>query len=152
MEKKLSCVLFLLLASVLLILSSSATAGPEVSTENTVGQKSLFVHRPEIDSVVWENLNPPFDSQKPGDMDREWPGEKMGLAGPIVAEGGVGWNAYYVVYDATGALVGGIMKREAAEHPEYLLALIMAAHDRSQITMGKDAGHGAEESEGGGAK
>ncbi|MBW2674249.1 MAG: hypothetical protein JRD89_12685 [Deltaproteobacteria bacterium] len=147
MRKKISFILILLLAPVL-ILSSGAIAGPDDTTE----QNSSFFDRPEMDSVVWENLDIPLDNPKPNDTDREWPGERMGLIGPIVAEGGFGVNAYYVVYDATGALVGGIMRKEVRKHPEYLLALIMAAHDRSQITMVKDSGQGGETIEGGDAK
>lgn len=146
MRKKFLYVLIFILAPAV-IFSSNAVAGPDVSTE----QQGPSVPRPETDSVVWENLALPFDTPKPGAMDREWPGERMGLVGPIVAEGGVGWNGYYVVYDATGALVGGIMKEEAKEHPEYLLALILAAHDRSQPTI-RQAGQGGREARGGDAK
>jgi len=136
------------LLGLVVMLSSCGTTGPEALTKQATGQKGASVQIPEADSVVWENLNLPFEVPKPGDRDREWPGERMGLVGPIIAEGGLGSNAYFVVYDATGALVGGIMKREAKELPEYLLTLLMAAHDRSQITMVK----GGEQTEGRGEK
>jgi hypothetical protein len=124
-----------IMATFLLAFVSCVKTGTDAAKSAKVKQEQTVVHRTDNDSVVWANTDVFLKPLAPEEMDREWPGEKAGLVGPIVATGGTGSNAYLVVFDGTGALVGGVMKREAKKHPELFINLLVAADKRGQIRM-----------------
>ena len=88
---------------------------------------------PDGDSIDWRTVPEDYRPAPAEENARELPGERLGLTGPIIAEGGSGRNAYIVVYDPAGVLVGGILKKEAEENPEALRLLVEEAIYRSDI-------------------
>jgi hypothetical protein len=92
-----------------------------------------FTHRANRDTVTWVSADKGMWWMIPADTDIEWPGERLGLIGPIIAHGGSGKDAYIAVYDPAGVLVGAVAKKEANENPERLQAIIRAAHKRAAI-------------------
>lgn len=92
-----------------------------------------FDHKHPYDSVDWSTVHPEQRPPHAGPGDREWPGEKIGLIGPIVAHSSKGSRTRYVlVYDAAGVLVGGMTHKEFKKDPEKFNALLEKAHQRSQ--------------------
>jgi hypothetical protein len=92
-----------------------------------------FVHRANRDTVNWVSSEKGMWWMTPNDTDIEWPGEQLGLIGPIIAHGGSGKDAYIAVYDPAGVLVGAIRKKEAKKNPERLKAIIRTAQKRAAI-------------------
>ena len=118
---------FIRLAAILIL--GSIIVPPTVFSE-----EKPFVQRANRDTVNWTS------SEKgvwwkvvPEDTDIEWPGEQLGLIGPIIAHGGSGKDAYIAVYDPAGVLVGAIRKKEAKENPGRLKAIIATAQKRAAI-------------------
>ena len=92
-----------------------------------------FVHRANRDTVNWVSSEKGVWWMSPQDTDIEWPGEQLGLIGPIIAHGGSGKEAYIAVYDPAGVLVGAVTKKEAKKNPESLKAIISTAQKRAAI-------------------
>jgi len=96
-------------------------------------EEKPFVHRANRDTVNWVSSEKGMWWMTPNDTDIEWPGEQLGLIGPIIAQGGTGKDAYIAVYDPAGVLVGAVTKKEAKKNPESLEAIIGAAQKRAAI-------------------
>ncbi len=96
-------------------------------------EEKRFAHIPSRDTISWVSVEKGMWWMIPGDTDIEWPGERLGLIGPIIAHGGQGKKAYIAVYDPAGVLVGAITKKDAKENPERLEALIRIAQKRAII-------------------
>ena len=104
---------------------TTSTAITPITTE--------FDHKHPYDSVDWSTVHPEQRPPQVGPGDREWPGERLGLIGPIVAHSSKGSRTRYVlVYDAAGVLVGGMTQKEFKQDPEKFNALLEKAHQRSQ--------------------
>jgi hypothetical protein len=92
-----------------------------------------FVHRASRDTISWVSVEKGMWWMIPKDTDIEWPGERLGLVGPIIAHGGQGKKAYIAVYDPAGVLVGAITKKEAKENPKRLQEIIRIAQMRAIV-------------------
>ena len=87
---------------------------------------------PAGDSIDWRTVPEEYRPLPAQQDDRELPGKRLGLIGPILAEGGSGSKAYLAVYDSAGVLVGVITKREANKDPEALRLLLEESLKRSE--------------------
>ncbi len=87
---------------------------------------------PSEDTIDWESVPEDFRPLPYIEGTRHLPGERLGLTGPIIAEGGKGGSAYIAVFDAAGVLVGGVLKSEANENPEKLRIILEMALKRSE--------------------
>jgi hypothetical protein len=96
-------------------------------------EEERFVHRASRDTISWISVEKGRWWMIPRDTDIEWPGEQLGLIGPIIAHGGQGKEAYIAVYDPAGVLVGAITKKDAKKNPERLEAIIRIAQKRAII-------------------
>ena len=121
-------ILFIALISIVSCVSGDATWSAEKG--RTPG---VFDHKAAHDSVDWRSLRHDGRPLVVPETDLEWPGEKMGLIGPIVATGGLGAKRYVLVYDPAGVLVGGMTGKEVEKHPERLEQLVRLAHERGEI-------------------
>jgi len=117
---------FIRLAAILIL--GSIIVPPTVFSE-----EKPFVHRANRDTVNWNSSEKGMWWMTPNDTDIEWPGEQLGLIGPIIAQGGTGKEAYIAVYDPAGVLVGAVTKKEAKKNPESLEAIIRTAQKRAAI-------------------
>ena len=117
---------FIRLAAILIL--GSIIVPPTVFSE-----EKPFVHRANRDTVNWNSSEKGMWWMTPNDTDIEWPGEQLGLIGPIIAHGGSGKDAYIAVYDPAGVLVGAVKKNEAKKDPERLKAIIRTAKKRAAI-------------------
>ena len=104
-----------------------------IITPTAFSEDKPFVHRANRDTVSWISTDKGMWWMTPNDTDIEWPGEQLGLIGPIIAHGGSGKDAYIAVYDPAGVLVGAITKKEAKKNPESLKAIIRTAQKRAAI-------------------
>ncbi|MEJ2154929.1 MAG: hypothetical protein P8X96_06315 [Desulfobacteraceae bacterium] len=130
--------LFSYLIPILCLLLLFGCAGSE-STNSVANDKALqagetasFDHKLSSDTVDWASLSTrPF---KPvvKETDREWPGERMGLIGPIVTSHGEGSRRFVLVYDSAGVLVGGLAYKEYKKEPRLFETLIKKAQARSE--------------------
>lgn len=126
------------LIPVLCLFVLSGCAGSE-STKSIANDKAMqaeetasFDHKLSSDTVDWASLSTrPF---RPGikETDREWPGERLGLIGPIVTSHGEGSRRFVLVYDSAGVLVGGLTYKEYKKEPRLFEALIKKAQSRSE--------------------
>ncbi|MGB3221854.1 MAG: hypothetical protein WBB23_03555 [Desulforhopalus sp.] len=102
-------------------------------TENNTPVEAVVDHRPPLDTLDWQAYNaagqPPWSSA----LDRDWPGEEMGLTGPIFAMGGSGSKTYIAVYDPGGVLIGALLLKEARKNPARLENIIRLASARGNI-------------------
>lgn len=96
-------------------------------------EEKRLVHRASRDTIFWIDSDKEASKITPKDSAIEWPGERLGLLGPIIAYGGQGKKAYIAVYDPAGGLVGAIFKNEAKKDPERLDAIIRTARKRAII-------------------
>ena len=96
-------------------------------------EEERFVHRASRDTVFWTNTNEGTSQATPKDTAIEWPGERWGLLGPIIAYSGQGKKTTIAVYDPAGVLVGAITKKAADEDPRRLAAIIRLAQKRAII-------------------
>lgn len=87
---------------------------------------------PEGDTIDWRTVPEDYRPRPTFEGARELPGKKLGLIGPIIAEGGSGGKSYIVVYDAAGTFVGAIYKKEAKKNPEALRILLEDSLKRSE--------------------
>lgn len=85
------------------------------------------------DTVVWETVPSDLRPDSPHEGARELPGERLGLIGPIVAKSTSAEKPYIVVYDSSGALVGGLLLEEARREPDRLNYLLQRAMERSAV-------------------
>jgi len=90
-------------------------------------------HRSPRDTVDWQSSS--IDGQPPwhGEADREWPGEAMGLIGPIIAMGGSGAKTFVAVYDPAGVFIGALYLKEARQNPARLENLLLLANRRGAV-------------------
>jgi hypothetical protein len=70
---------------------------------------------------------------KVSETDLEWPGERLGLIGPIVATGGKGAKQFVVVFDSAGIPVGALTRKAYKEDPGQLAELLARAQVRSEL-------------------
>jgi len=124
--------------SLIAILFFSGCAGDPSGTPTTVAksgnsENAVADHRPPRDTIDWQTAN--IDGRPPwsGEADREWPGEEMGLIGPIMAMGGSGSKTYVAVYDTGGIFIGALYLKEVRQDPSRLENLILLANQRSAI-------------------
>jgi hypothetical protein len=96
-------------------------------------EDNRYVHRANRDTVNWISSEKGMWWMAPQETDIEWPGEQLGLIGPIIARGGSGKDAYIAVYDPAGVLVGAVTRKEARQSPERLQAIIRTAKKRAAI-------------------
>ncbi len=96
------------------------------------GETQSFSHKMPKDTMDWTSLG--TRPLKPADKetDLEWPGERMGLIGPIVTSHGQGSRRFVLVYDSAGVLVGGLTYKEYQKEPRRFDALIEKAQARSE--------------------
>ena len=88
---------------------------------------------PDGDTIDWRDVAEEY-RPVPATVDgRELPGERLGLSGPIVAQGGTGRKAYIAVYDSAGVLIGGMLKNEAEKNPQEFHQLFQLALQRSEL-------------------
>ena len=92
----------------------------------------VFSHKPPRDTIDWESTNISNIVPMSRETDREWPGERMGLMGPIIAKGGTGSKRYVTVYDSAGVLIGGMTLAEYKKSPERMSELLLKAQKRSE--------------------
>lgn len=88
-----------------------------------------------VDTVDWTSIPKELRPWGPYEGARELPGERLGLTGPIIAKGG-GKKPFLLVYDAAGALVGGMFIKDAKKRPEQFHLIIQEAMDRSRMQNG----------------
>ena len=123
---------YILISTLALMLFSCAGGKPTGSAQKSQAP-DLFDHKPAQDSVNWQAV---IGKDKPPDIKHtalEWPGEQMGLIGPIVATGGRGSKRYVLVYDPAGVLVGGLTHKELNKNPERLVKLMLLAQQRAEV-------------------
>lgn len=130
-----SSIPFILLSIFMLF---SCAGGESASTPATAAKpgataEAAVDHRAPRDTVNWQAAG--IDGQPPwsGEADREWPGEAMGLTGPIIAMGGSGSKTYVAIYDPGGVFIGALYVKEAREDPSRLENLVRLAHERGVI-------------------
>lgn len=92
----------------------------------------MFSHKPPRDTVDWKSTTISGVVPVARETDREWPGERLGLIGPIIAKGGVGSKRYVTVYDSAGVLIGGMTYAEYKKSPERLAQLLQRAQLRTE--------------------
>ena len=100
-----------------------------------VAQKSgpIFDHKAPRDSVDWASLNPSGNLPEVKETDLEWPGERLGLIGPIVATGGSGAKQFIIVFDPAGIPVGALTRKAYKKDPGQLADLLAKAQVRSEL-------------------
>jgi len=96
------------------------------------GETESFNHKMPSDTVDWVSLSTRPFAPAVEETDREWPGERMGLIGPIVTTHGEGSKRFVLVYDSAGVLVGGLAYKEYKKEPHRFEALIKKAQARSE--------------------
>ncbi len=109
------------------VAAPSKKATPSVKPEGPT-----FSHKSSQDTVEWESTNISGVVPVTKETDREWPGERLGLIGPIVAKGGVGSKSYVTVYDSAGVLIGGMTYAEYKKSPDRMTELLQTAQKRSE--------------------
>lgn len=136
-----SCILSTLLAVFMLVSCAGGNSGSPPATSAESGDTATVDHKPSRDTVNWNASS--IDGQPPwiGQADREWPGEEMGLIGPIIAMGGSGSKTYVAVYDPGGVFIGALYLKEARENPQHLESLIRLAHHRGVLQNSRAADH-----------
>lgn len=113
--------------------ASSTVASPGKETTPSANIKGpSFSHRSPRDTVDWKSTNISGLLPVVKEIDREWPGERLGLIGPIVAKGGPGSKSYVTVYDPAGVLVGGLTYKEYKQSPQRLTELLKKAQLRAE--------------------
>ena len=88
---------------------------------------------PDGDTIVWRDVAEEYRPTPVTVDGRELPGERLGLSGPIVAQGGTGRKAYITVYDSAGVMVGGMLKSEVKNNPQEFHRLFQLALQRSEF-------------------
>ncbi len=124
----LSCIVILVLMGCV----AEKSGGPSATLPE---QDSLVAavadHRPSKDTVDWQSI--PIASPGSSPVDREGPGEAMGIIGPIIAIGGSGSKTYIAIYDPGGVFIGALYLKEAKQDPTRLENLLHLAHARGEI-------------------
>ncbi len=114
----------------------ATTQSVAVPSQNTIPTEKpdgpRFSHRSPRDTVDWKSTNVRNAVPVVKETDREWPGERLGLIGPIIAKGGAGSKRYLLVFDPAGVLVGGLTYKEFKNNPQRLDALIEKARIRGE--------------------
>ena len=122
-----------MMACALTIAILGCAAGEPTGSAQKTAAPELFDHKADRDTIDWQSV---LGNDTPPDIPHtalEWPGEQMGLIGPIIATGGRGSRQYVLVYDPAGVLVGGLTHKEINKNPERLVKLILLAHKRGEI-------------------
>lgn len=123
---------YFILFPVLITLLSCVTGDSTRSAEQAQ-VPGVFNHKAAHDTVDWRTLRDDGSPLVVPETDLEWPGEQMGLVGPIVATGGSGSKRYVLVYDPAGVLVGGMTRKEVKKNPERFEQLLRLAHERGEV-------------------
>ncbi len=113
---------------------TSGPSAPSTTTNEQVSSAEATVdHRPTRDTVNWQSTGVDNQALWSDPVDREWPGEELGLIGPIIARGGSGSKAYVAIYDPGGVFIGALYLKEAREDPTRLENLLRLAAARGVI-------------------
>ncbi len=124
----------ILFLQTLLLLMSCGTADQQMQPSDTAEPSRLvFDHKTPRDSVDWSSLNQAGQTPETKETDLEWPGERLGLIGPIVATGGTGSNQFIIVFDPAGIPVGTLTRKTYKKDPMQLAKLLAKAQVRSEI-------------------
>ena len=114
--------------------SSSQSGSPPASvTEGVEKTSDIIDHRPQRDTVDWQFVDMEGQPSWTSPADREWPGEEIGVIGPIIAIGGSGSKTYVAVYDPGGIFIGAVYLKEARKDPSRLENLIQLAQARGFV-------------------
>ncbi len=111
----------------------SCSSGDAIRSDGKRPAESVFDHKAAQDTVSWQTLRDDGTPLVLPETDLEWPGEQMGIVGPIVAVGGTGSKRYVQVFDPAGVLVGIMTRKEVQKHPERLEQLLQLAHKRGEV-------------------
>ena len=84
------------------------------------------------DSVDWSNLDLAYKPPAPGVKDREWPGVKEGLSGPVIVQGKQKRDLVIGFYDSCGVNLAFINKRDIKAKPQLAQDLFEYAHLRGK--------------------
>jgi len=126
--------LIVILLQTLFLLISCGAADQQMQPSDTAEPSRLvFDHKTPRDSVDWSSLNQAGQTPKAGETDLEWPGERLGLIGPIVATGGSGSDQFIIVFDPAGIPVGALTRKSYKKDPMLLAKLLAKAQVRSEI-------------------
>ncbi len=113
--------------------TAQTVASPsQKTTQPAKPEGPTFSHKSAGDTVDWESTNIAKVVPTVKETDREWPGERLGLIGPIIAKGGAGSKRYVTVYDSAGVLIGGMTYAEYKKDPERMTELLQTAQMRSE--------------------
>jgi len=129
-----SIVLLFVLFQILFFLSGCGSA--DKHNQPTVASQTsppIFDHKTSRDSVDWASLNQAGRIPEVQETDLEWPGERMGLIGPIVAYGRKDSERFIIVFDPAGIPVGSISRKAYQKEPAKLAELLAKAQLRSEI-------------------
>lgn len=132
MHRSSICIL-VLFHTILLVWSCASPVEQSPSSTTAKPEKAAFDHKSSRDSVDWQTLSPDGKTPEVGETDLEWPGERLGLIGPIIASGGSGSRQFIAVYDPAGILVGILTRKAYKKDPSQLADLLARAHLRSKI-------------------
>ncbi|MDJ0624154.1 MAG: hypothetical protein QNJ17_14385 [Desulfocapsaceae bacterium] len=126
------CVLLVLLALVSCAGNQSGSPPAKVAKGEKPASATID-QRPERDTVDWQFVDNGELVSWSAPVDREWPGEAIGVIGPIIAMGGSGSKSYAAVYDPAGVFIGAVYLKEARKDPSRLENLIRLAQARGIV-------------------
>ncbi len=133
-SKALTIIAALFALSALLSCAGSDSGSPSVAvTESGVSKATAIDHRPARDTVDWQFVDTEEQADWSLPTDREWPGEEIGVIGPIIAMGGRGSKSYVAVYDPGGIFIGALYLKEARKDPSRLENLLRLAQVRGFV-------------------
>lgn len=87
------------------------------------------------DSVDWSNLDLTSKPSPPKDTDREWPGEKEGLSGPVIVQGKEKRDLIIVFFDPCGVKVGQMKADDVRKNPQLAIDLFELTHLRGETQL-----------------
>lgn len=106
---------------------------PAKISESDKPASATIDQRPERDTVDWQFVDTEEQVSWSAPVDREWPGEEIGVIGPIIAMGGSGSKSYAAVYDPAGVFIGAVYLKEARKDPSRLENLLRLAQARGIV-------------------
>lgn len=112
---------------------TKSTGSTVKDIDSSSPESAIADHRPARDTVDWQFVDTKGQPAWSAPTDREWPGEEIGVIGPIIAMGGRGSKAYVAVYDPGGIFIGALYLKEAREDPSRLENLLYLAQARGFI-------------------
>ncbi len=129
--------LLLIISLPISLLLVAGCVTPEKQTQSSsvaaLPSKPTFDRKSSSDSVNWASLNKAGKVPQVKETDLEWPGERIGLIGPIVASGKTEKDEFLIVYDPAGIPVGLLTRTAYQENPTRLAELLAKAQVRSEL-------------------